>query len=420
MALTVNSNIASLNAQRNLGGSTNALSTSLERLSSGSRINSAKDDAAGLQISNRLTSQINGLNVAVKNANDGVSMAQTAEGALQESTNIMQRMRDLALQASNGSNSAEERQALNQEFSNLSGELTRIAETTTFGGKQLLNGTLSGESFQVGSNAGETLSFSIGDMSAKGLTGTSTLAEAAGDTEIIPADDTGIVEGTASFNSKGELSEATSIKLNGTIVNFEAGDTVDRVVDKINNASTGVTATKVVDDTDPADVAVSIDLSSLDDFTVEDGTKLVPELDGDDNPTGEMTEGPAGGLTALGLTAAVGDDAVTAEPTTHTIDSLDILSVDNAQLAIQALDDAIASVDSTRADLGAVQNRFESTISNLQNIAENASNARGRIMDTDYAAESANLAKNQIMQQAGTAMLAQANQLPQAVLSLLG
>ena len=166
MALTVNTNIASLNAQRTLGGSTNALSTSLERLSSGSRINSAKDDAAGLQISNRLTSQINGLNVAVKNANDGVSMAQTAEGALQESTNIMQRMRDLALQASNGSNSAEERKALNQEFSNLSGELTRIAETTTFGGKSLLNGTLTGESFQVGSNAGETLSFSIGDMSA--------------------------------------------------------------------------------------------------------------------------------------------------------------------------------------------------------------------------------------------------------------
>src|SRR5690554_6988517 len=156
MALTVNSNIASLNAQRNLSTSTNALSTAMERLSSGSRINSAKDDAAGLQISNRLTSQINGLNVAVKNANDGVSMAQTAEGALQESTNIMQRMRDLALQAANGSNSDEERKALNQEFTNLAGELTRIAETTTFDGKKLLNGDLSAESFQVGSNAGET------------------------------------------------------------------------------------------------------------------------------------------------------------------------------------------------------------------------------------------------------------------------
>ena len=408
MALTVNSNIASLNAQRNLSGSTNALSTSLERLSSGSRINSAKDDAAGLQISNRLTSQINGLNVAVKNANDGISMAQTAEGALQESTNIMQRMRDLALQASNGSNSAEERKALNQEFTNLSGELTRIAETTTFGGKSLLNGTLTGESFQVGSNAGETLSFSIGDMSAKGLTGQSSLATAAGST-LDTGDD-------GAWSADGKLIEATSIKLNGTIINFEAGDTVDRVVDKINNASTGVTATKT-----EADDAVSIDLSSLEEFTVANA-QIGAEADG----TPIMSEG----VSALGLPdtedadagISVEDDVATvaASVTDHTVDSLDILSVENAQLAIQALDDAIASVDSTRADLGAVQNRFESTISNLQNIAENASNARGRIMDTDYAAESANLAKNQIMQQAGTAMLAQANQLPQAVLSLMG
>src|SRR5690606_33567848 len=344
MALTVNSNIASLNAQRNLSGSTNALSTSLERLSSGSRINSAKDDAAGLQISNRLTSQINGLNVAVKNANDGISMAQTAEGALQESTNIMQRMRDLALQASNGSNSAEERKALNQEFSNLSGELTRIAETTTFGGKNLLNGTLTGESFQVGSNAGETLSFSIGDMSAKGLTGESSLAHAKGDAVTLLAEGEDPTAGTPEFNASGQLTEATSIKLNGTIVNFEAGDTVDKIVDKINNASTGVTATKVVEGDD-----VSIDLSSLRDFTVEDGVKLDDAGD----------EAPAGGLTVLGLTEKGADDPVVAETSSHTIDSLDILSAGNAQLAIQALGDAIASVDSTRADLGAVQNRFE-------------------------------------------------------------
>ncbi|MDX9687266.1 flagellin [Halopseudomonas formosensis] len=397
MALTVNSNIASLNAQRNLSGSTNALSTSLERLSSGSRINSAKDDAAGLQISNRLTSQINGLNVAVKNANDGISMAQTAEGALQESTNIMQRMRDLALQASNGSNSAEERKALNQEFTNLSGELTRIAKTTTFGGKNLLDGTLKGESFQVGSNAGETLSFSIGDMSAKGLSGQSTLAEfEAGAAAVADVEDDGTVTADG-FDAAGKLitaaGDGVSIKLNGTIVSFEEGDTLDKVVDKINNASTGVTAAKNED-------GDGIVLTSLQDFTVEDGD-------------------PAG-LEVLGLDGWESDTDGVAESANHTIDSLDILTAGNAQLAIQALDDAIASVDSTRADLGAVQNRFESTISNLQNIAENASAARGRIMDTDYAAESANLAKNQIMQQAGTAMLAQANQLPQAVLSLLG
>ena len=399
MALTVNTNIASLNAQRTLGGSTNALSTSLERLSSGSRINSAKDDAAGLQISNRLTSQVNGLNVAVKNANDGVSMAQTAEGALQESTNIMQRMRDLALQASNGSNSAEERKALNQEFTSLSGELTRIAETTTFGGKSLLNGTLTGESFQVGSNAGETLSFSIGDMSAKGLIGYSSMAtvtgEAVADVEVTDGEftvgDGGFRDDTGGLVTADE--KGISITLNGTNINFEDGDTLEKVADKINNASTGVTAS--VEEG-------KLKLTSLDDIEIAAGT------------------GAPDGQKILGLEGFDADTDGIAKVTSHTIDKLDILSVENSQLAIQALDGAIQQVDSTRADLGAVQNRFESTISNLQNIAENASNARGRIMDTDYAAESANLAKNQIMQQAGTAMLAQANQLPQAVLSLLG
>src|SRR5690554_717196 len=180
MALTVNSNIASLNAQRNLGASTNNLSTSLERLASGSKINSAKDDAAGLQISNRLTSQINGLNVAVKNANDGISIAQTAEGAMQESTNIMQRMRDLALQAANGSNSDKERAALQQEFSALSGELTRIAETTAFGGKKLLDGKFGNTEFQIGSNANKTVSFGLSSVSASALKGTFSSATAEG------------------------------------------------------------------------------------------------------------------------------------------------------------------------------------------------------------------------------------------------
>ena len=397
MALTVNSNIASLNAQRNLGTSTSNLSTSLERLSSGSRINSAKDDAAGLQISNRLTSQINGLNVAVKNANDGMSMAQTAEGALQESTNIMQRMRDLALQASNGSNSAEERKALNQEFSNLSGELTRIAETTTFGGKNLLNGDIKGESFQVGSNARETLSFTIGDMSAKGLQGESSLATVQGVASATPADEQPgppVVPAVIGLDADGKLTGAASITLNDTEVYFAEGDDLQAVADKINNASTGATAAVGKDG--------FLKLSSTENITVAEG-------------------GVAGGMAAVGLAATDGTAGNgLAEETASKVSDLNILEAENAQVAIQVLDDAIASVDSTRADLGAVQNRFESTISNLQNIAENASNARGRIMDTDYAAESANLAKNQIMQQAGTAMLAQANQLPQAVLSLLG
>jgi len=287
MALTVNTNVASLNAQRNLMGSTNSLTTAMERLSSGSRINSAKDDAAGLQISNRLTSQINGLNVATRNANDGISMAQTAEGALQESTNILQRMRELALQAGNGSNSAADRDSLQKEVVELQAELTRISDTTAFGKTTLLTGDLGAAtdgvvSFQVGAESGETI--------------------------------------TIDFSN------------NGT----GAGD------DTFSATGLGVAAVDI---------------------------------------------GGAGATVTAGITA---------------------------------IDAALVMIDEKRADLGAKQNRFESTISNLQNISENVSASRSRIMDTDYAAETANLTKNQIMQQAGTAMLSQANQLPQAVLSLLG
>ena len=277
MALTVNTNVASLNTQRNLNASSNALSTSLQRLSTGSRINSAKDDAAGLQISNRLTSQINGLNVAARNANDGISMAQTAEGALQQSTNILQRMRELTLQAGNGSNSAEDKTSLQLEVAELQSELTRIADTTSFGTKKLLDGTASSVTFQVGAYGGaaDTITLDFGaDMDA---------------------------------------------------------------------ATLAVSATEV-------------DVSS-----------------------------------ATLTTAAM----------------------------LTSIDAAISTIDSQRATFGAAQNRFENTISNLQNIAENVSASRGRIQDTDFAAETANLSKNQVLQQAGTAILAQANQLPQAVLSLL-
>src|SRR5690554_2528575 len=230
MALTVNSNIASLNAQRNLGTSTSNLSTSLERLASGSKINSAKDDAAGLQISNRLTSQINGLNVAVKNANDGISIAQTAEGAMQESTNIMQRMRDLALQAANGSNSESERAALNQEFSALSGELTRIAETTAFGGKKLLDGSMGNTSFQIGSNANETVSFGLSDVSAAALRGTHSSATVAGtDAAGMKAEVVGNVvrfgETTGTFVAPG-IDETAELSVNGTKLTFDNSATL--------------------------------------------------------------------------------------------------------------------------------------------------------------------------------------------------
>lgn len=397
MALTVNTNIASLNTQRNLNTSSKALDTSLQRLSTGSRINSAKDDAAGLQIANRLTSQINGLNVAVKNSNDGISMAQTAEGALQQSTNILQRMRDLALQAANGSNSTEERKALNSEVNELKKELNRISNTTTFGGRKLLDGTFETTTFQVGSAANETISVKIDEMSTESLKGSfSSGAIGAGS----------VAAGTAAASG----AVAVSVKMaDGEIRTFSAtfasGATVKQQVQAlatvINDANIGVGA-----------------------FMNEaGGIDLVSALTSGSAPGNIQQLSFASGATvSAAKTAAQDADSVelTAVEEGNLVDDIDITSVIGSQKAVIVIDQAIQAIDAQRADLGAVQNRFENTIANLQNISENVSAARGRIQDTDFAAETANLTKNQILQQAGTAILAQANQLPQAVLSLLG
>lgn len=392
MALTVNSNIASLNAQRNLSSSSSNLSTSLERLSSGSRINSAKDDAAGLQISNRLTSQINGIGVAVKNANDGISIAQTAEGALQESTNILQRMRDLALQASNGSNGETERDALNSEVTQLKKELDRISNTTAFGGEKLLNGDFGTKGFQVGSAANEIISVGIDEVSTTSLSGTSyTEAFTVG----AVADATAVTEGDLTVT-----------------ITLDGGDTVDVTAAIKAGDDEDAVQSKIAAAVNDANLGVSVLADSDGDLQVLSGSNAAGTGPAVTGIAVADSNGVTGG-TANALAAA--DDTVV-----NTVKALDISSAFGAQTAILAIDEALASIDSQRADLGAIQNRFDSTISNLQNIGENASAARGRIMDTDYAAESANLAKNQIMQQAGTAMLAQANQLPQAVLSLLG
>lgn len=386
MALTVNTNVASLNAQRNLGSSSSSLATSLERLSSGSRINSAKDDAAGLQIANRLTSQVNGLGVAVKNANDGISIAQTAEGALQESTNILQRMRDLALQAANGSNGQSERDALNSEVIQLKKELDRISNTTAFGGEKLLNGDFGTKGFQVGSAANEIISVGIDEVSTSSLEADfyeQTLAAATGAA-------TASGDATIAITIDGDLTTLTFAVENGE----SAADFNERVAAEINDANLGIGA-----------------------FIADDGSMNIlssQNSDGENVLDTLVVTAPAG-LT-VGTVTAAADNAAT----TETVNDIDITTAEGAQKALLVIDESISSIDSQRADLGAIQNRFDSTISNLQNIAENASAARSRIMDTDYAAESANLAKNQIMQQAGTAMLAQANQLPQAVLSLLG
>ncbi|MBJ2263149.1 flagellin N-terminal helical domain-containing protein [Pseudomonas sp. MF6787] len=566
MAMSVNTNITSLGVQKNLNKASDALSQSMNRLSSGLKINSAKDDAAGMQIANRLNNQVKGLNVAIANANNGVSIAQTAEGAMQESTNTLQRLRELALQAANGDKSDADRVSLQQEFTAKVGELNRIASTTTFGGRNLLDGSFNNVAFQIGANANETISFGMTDISAtalkgnfseatvagtamEGLSATSTgsvlstgtatatstadltLTAGGGGSSILAADVitingnaiTGLADGdfgtavaariqaadptvTASFDdttgvftltssseitiggadagklglaavtpatgsspktgaaamgavggisvngtnvawtatstiqdvldgitavggiasaaigtdgrikvtsedgndvkltntvsgslsqlglaagtSQAKLTEDTSISLNGVEVKFKKGDTSDAIVASINSASTGVMASKAADGT----------LSLFADKNIV------------------IADGSAGtGLEKLGLTAGT-TTAVTLETT---VSDLNILSAASSQQAIQALDDAMQQIDSQRSQLGAVQNRFASTVANLQSISQNSSAAKGRVEDADFASEAAELTKQQTLQQASTAILSQANQLPSAVLKLL-
>jgi len=396
MALSVNTNVASLNTQRNLNTSTNALATSLQRLSTGTRINSAKDDAAGLQIANRLTSQINGMGVAVKNSNDGISMAQTAEGALEQSTTILQRMRDLSLQAANGSNSKDERKALNSEVVELKKELDRIANTTSFGGKKLLDGSFQATTFQVGAAANETITVKLDEMSSKALESkfsSGVIAAGALGAAATPAEASGVI--------------AVSVTIDGVVktysANFDEGATqaeqVQALATVINDANIGIGA--FINDSGAFDLVTAL----------ASGAGV--------GEVSAFTFGSGANLTAA-ETAATNDVVLTAAPdTANKVSDIDLNSVLGAQTAVIIIDQAIQKIDAQRADLGAVQNRFENTIANLQNIAENVSAARGRIKDTDFAAETAALSKNQIMQQAGTAILAQANQLPQSVLSLL-
>ncbi|KJH77506.1 flagellin N-terminal helical domain-containing protein [Pseudomonas sp. ES3-33] len=566
MSLSVNTNITSLGVQKNLNKASDALSTSMSRLSSGLKINSAKDDAAGLQIANRLTSQINGLNVAVKNANDGISIAQTAEGAMQESTNILQRMRELALQSANGSNSDDDRTSLNQEFTALSGELNRISNTTTFGGKNLLDGSFQNTSFQVGSSANETISFGMGNLSASGLKGTYSSAEvtggpmsamaasvqgstttlksttvtgvayaafaptgteklsvngvditlattdndsskvaaaiqlqvraATGSTTFTAAAATatdpiaitnpagpvsiagadvgkfGLTAGTTSNKTDGpSIPPKGSILVNNTAVSWTgaAGSDVDKILADIA-AVAGVGSAKIVDGQISitskdgtkltlADNTGASDSGSLATLGLKSGTSDVKmtadtslkigtteikitkgsdldavissinsasagatatkTADGKIQLSGKadivISAGNTGSLGDLGLKAGISN----ASETQTTVGDLDILSAAGSQQSVQALDAAIQQIDSQRAALGAVQNRFDSTVANLQSIAQNSTAARGRVQDADFASETAELTKQQTLQQASTAILSQANQLPSAVLKLL-
>ena len=566
MALSVNTNATSSIVQNNLNKAASNLSTSMTRLSSGLKINSAKDDAAGMQIANRLTSQMKGLTVAVKNANDGISMAQTAEGAMQESTNILQRMRELALQSANGSNSDDDRKSLNQEFTALKGEINRISSTTTFGGKNLLDGTMQNTKFQVGANANETISFGVGDLSSAGLKGQYSTAsvpggdlagmaatvtggaKSAGLTEVTgavpvsytakPTDklningkditfadtDTtvdlqkkaindalagtnttadvvggalvltnthgavaitgadagkfGLTAGTTSNVTTGDsLLAKGEITINGQPITWDKAGTppVDATVDSIltqikllpdvgdakidsngrisltsangktltladgANANggpgslaalglaSGTTNVKTVADTSLKIGATEIKIAKGSDIdsvissinSASAGATATKTDDGKISLSGNkdivISAGSTGTLADLGLLAGT-TSAVTSQTT---VDNLDILDATSSQNTVQALDAAIQQIDSQRSALGAVQNRFDSTVSNLTSINENASAARGRVQDADFASETAELTKQQTLQQASTAILSQANQLPSAVMKLL-
>ncbi|MEH6595125.1 MAG: flagellin [Colwellia polaris] len=391
MALSVVTNTSSLNAQRNLTKSGNGLAVSMERLSSGMRINSAKDDAAGLQISNRLTSQINGLGVAQRNANDGISMAQTAEGAMQASTEILQRMRDLALQAANGSNSAVDRESLQKEVSALQTELTRIADTTKFGDQTLLDGTFGTKSFQVGANANEIIDMTLSSIKA------SDLGAVSGQSLAITGFDNTVVGATTETLS---FAVTTASGTNTVTFDIAVGQGTDDLIDAVND-NVGALGIRAI-----TDGSGSITFSSTNEVTAVTASSSVAGDAGIFNTT------PGAG-TLGGADTATGGTAVNAINVSGATGA-------GAQSALESIDAALKQIDEQRADLGALQNRFGYTISNLANIQENVSASRSRIQDTDFAVETANLTKNQILQQAGTSILAQANQIPQAAISLLG
>jgi len=389
MALTVNTNIASLTSQRNLAGSQGALSTSLERLSTGLRINSSKDDAAGLAISERFTSQIKGLNQGVRNANDGISLAQTAEGALSEVTNNLQRIRELAVQSSNATNTAADRSALQAEVSALVSEIDRVANQTAFNGTKLLTGGFAGAVFQIGANAGDSITInSIANSTASNLGSETThaVANAAKISGItaLTAVAAGDITITGTNAAGANYSDAIAAIASAANYQERAGQVVAAINDKFGE--TGVQA------------------------YITSSNELV--LQSQDNAF--TLSGAQMSAASVGISGAVAGTAATTG-----VSNLSVSTYSASQIAIALVDDALSTVNTTRSTLGATQSRFESAVSSQLTTAENLSASRSRIMDADFAAETANLAKAQILQQSGIAMLAQANAIPQNVLALL-
>ena len=470
MGLFINSNSYAENAQRNLLGSSQRLGRSFQRLSSGLRVNSAADDAAGLSISERFTSQVRGLNQAVRNSNDAISLVQVAEGALQESTTILQRMRELSVQAASDVNTASDRAAIQEEVSQLTDELQRIGDTTTFNQRKLLDGSFNDKFFHIGMNFQERIrvrvrdarsqtigrvargvgpdkvtqnplgadSLTINGVTIRGtqssddtashtLNSTPAIAKAAAINDFTQF--TGVEafvgetvrEGTADIVG-GRLDETNYIKINGRIFTGFAvkHDDSDETLMNAINADlhiTGVTASR--------DRNGQIELSAA------DGRNIDIEVAGTAaNITGLAQDVTSASLTLLSDTqfqlSGGGEVELGFEPDSiigvtaeHSVNTIDVTSRKGANDALLLLDRALSQVTADRSALGAIQNRLQSTISNLSSVAENASAARSRIVDADFAAESAALARNQVLTQAATTILAQANQVPSQALSLL-
>jgi flagellin len=512
MAQVINTNISSLNSQRNLTTSQASLSTSLQRLSSGLRINSAKDDAAGLAISERFTSQIKGNTVAARNANDGISLAQTAEGGLSTAGDLLQRIRELAVQSANGTNSESDRKSIQNEVSSLSKELDRVANTTQFNGQNVLDGSLTNTQFQVGANSNQIINVGVQSAKATDL-GNNTLKAVSSATTL------GSVSTTVDANGVGTnlLAAAETLAISSgagvsTTVLAKAGDSAKTIAASVNSlsGSSGVTALAkttatianigtdatgvVADPTASLGVKFTLQSSNATAVTISASVKngdlsalaqAINAQSGTTNVTASIKINQATNQKELQLDNVTGDDiklvgtadttngamtaatvrgvdvggvaSTTTAPMTGTatvggtvdfssdsgfsiattggagvitggasvgselasVDKIDVSTIEGSNKALLTIDSALNQINKNRADLGAIQNRFASTIANLNTTTENLSASRSRIQDTDFAAETASLTRGQILQQAGTAMLAQANSLPNGVLSLL-
>lgn len=383
----INTNVMSLNSQRNLATNSASLATTIQRLSSGLRINSAKDDAAGLAISERFSTQIRGMNQAARNANDGISLAQTAEGALGEIGNNLQRIRELAVQSRNATNSTDDRAALQKEVAQLKAEIDRVADQTTFNGTKLLDGSFTAQAFQVGANQGQTITVdSIADANIAALGSWNEPS-------------------TTTYTQTTAAATATAF---ATGVSMDINGVTITTADGAADATAATAAIKAAFDAAKADPTntslanVSMDATGA--ITSTDETLTIANLTNVSGVTAGSTTGTATEVTGAAHTGFA---------------DLDISTASGADNAILAMDAALNAVNSARADLGAVQNRFTSVIANLNTTAENLTASRSRIRDTDFAKETAELTRTQILTQAGTAMLAQANQAPQGVMSLL-